>query len=256
MSSSNHLSRIHPYPFTPAFEAVRSAAWSADSPKGEVERQRAHLLEILGLAQTYLQARLEGDDAAASLKTFRDEALAAARAVLTDGVRARRDFFTSYAANAKPRRVHPSFGAPTNSDGFTIAEEEEVATPSRRQGLLLEEAVRRLAELHAADKYAAPIYNLALDVVLASTRYYVLTSGWESVLRQRRVRAQHRPVIEPPQIAVAAESHVKGVSEAVERFADEIQACIEGARAVYERYVDCKVTDEGDRDFIIRPALS
>lgn len=54
VSKPSHLLRIHPLPFTPALEAVRSALWAITEPIVEVRGHRKLVLDIMQVAQDYL----------------------------------------------------------------------------------------------------------------------------------------------------------------------------------------------------------
>lgn len=222
---SSHLTRIHPYPFTPAFEAVRSALWSATRPAGGVQRQRAHVLEIMGAAQVYVLHRLGGDNGPGVLDNFLAATGNATHALHWADARQQRPVAsgTENTARTQQREQDP---------GTDFSVRQEACKPSE-----LEQAVRRL---HPAGEHEAPVFRFVHAVVVASARYFQ-AAECASICGRGGHAALYSPG--PAQLALEADGHSRGVRQAVERFANELDHHIVATRWAFEKYVECKVEE-------------
>lgn len=247
VSKTSHMRHIHPYPYTPAFEAVRSALLTVQHPKDEVERHRALMLTIMQAAQTYLLEILDRRNERAAFRAFEMAAVKALEDVRDADERARSDRLTSDTVEAEREKWA--------GDIIEIVEEplprDDGAEPTG-----LEEAVDYLTarRLRAGNKHEAPVFNFATAVVGATAGYFRATEDWEPILWQLSVYAHPKPMRVPADFADEMELAVIRVRLAAENFADEVCPVLAKARKVYVPYRDSKVGYSGKLGHALPPS--
>lgn len=218
----NHVGVIHPYPFTTGFESVASALWSASRPS-ETERHRAHILDIMDLAQAYLLTRLEGDPDGLALARFGGSAVGLAN--------------EQHSADKVEREIVTSGGHVYKENKADESHDSEIV-----------DALRRLLS-RRIDSHETPVIRFALAVAECSVAYYHGFELWKDMFVPGAKRLSQDPTEEElcveEFLQMEAAQHVRGIEEAVDRFAAEVDACLASARIVFRNYVHFKTTQYG-----------
>ncbi|EKC98649.1 hypothetical protein A1Q2_07071 [Trichosporon asahii var. asahii CBS 8904] len=238
VSPSSHLLHIHPYPYTPAFEAVHSALWTVNDPEEEVKIHRKLVLNVLKAAQSYLLHILEGFDKHDALRDFRDAAIKVVQDQRDTDVR-ERDDRVARLASLTPNMLYAE-RAKWVLDGIV-----PLPDPAPRPDVptLLEEAVQRVADrrVRAGNHHEAPVYRFATSVVRAIAGYVHVTTDWRRILWQLSVYAYPKRAREPAPVAQAVMDMRDGVRGAVSGLAKDVRRQLGPATKLYVEYRDCKV---------------
>lgn len=218
----NHVGVIHPYPFTTGFESVASAVWSASRPR-ETERHRAHLLDIIDLAQAYLLTRLEGDPDGLALADFGVSAVGLAN--------------KQHSADKVEREIVAPGGHVYNDNKAEASKADGEPHDSE-----IVDALRRLLS-RPIDSHEMPVIRFSLAVAECSVGYYHGFELWKAMFVPRDKNTVDE--LCPEDFMKMEAEHVRGIEESVNRFAAEVDTCLASARIAFRNYVHFKTTQYG-----------
>lgn len=243
VSSTSHLRRLHPYPYTPGFEAVRSALWSVQEPKGVVEPHRARVLDIMAATQARLLLVLQGHDPEAAFADLVTTEMRALAALHNADARARLDGLNG-AMVEEERAKWERNGSERLQDSPTLGAGVCTIDEGDQFRDQLEEAVRRL---RPKNRYELLVFRFAAAVVLATAPYYITIAKWAPYLRQRGIEAFPELVPDPPAVTRTIIFQEKGLATIMAWFKGEIVLHLDTATMEYRSYAAHKAAEEERR---------